>query len=316
MAKNSYQVAPVSNDPSIDLRKLAAAVRVQFTWLGVRKTLSADQKALAADPFGAEGGFLSASKKLLDTKHEAFKTVSSIKSRASAYWKSTTLPYPEPGVRLIRQSALAMFNSTMQEFRTELTEAVAELSKHYKGMIESARNKLGSLFNEQDYPADISNMFAIDWDFPSVEPPGYLKDLSPELYKQEQDRVAARFTEAVALAEMAFAEEFKKLVSGLVERLQGKDDGEKKVFRDSSIVNLTDFFDRFKVMSLRSNVELDKLVEQAKGMVKGVISDDLRTDPKLRETFAKSLAEVNGTLEKLMINAPRRKVIRGVKKEK
>ena len=46
-------------------RGLGAAVA---SWLGTRKTLTADQKALAADVFQAEGEFLSAGKKLLDTK--------------------------------------------------------------------------------------------------------------------------------------------------------------------------------------------------------------------------------------------------------
>jgi hypothetical protein len=47
------------------LRATVAAVRVSFTWLGVRKTLSQEQKTKAADTFGAEGEFLSAAKKLL-----------------------------------------------------------------------------------------------------------------------------------------------------------------------------------------------------------------------------------------------------------
>src|SRR4051794_33572337 len=49
------------------LRSNFAAVRVSFTWLGVRKTLSTEQKAQAAESFGAEGQYLSAAKKLLDT---------------------------------------------------------------------------------------------------------------------------------------------------------------------------------------------------------------------------------------------------------
>ena len=42
-----------------------AAVRVSLSWLGVRKTLTREQKAQAADTFGAESEFLSAGKKLL-----------------------------------------------------------------------------------------------------------------------------------------------------------------------------------------------------------------------------------------------------------
>ena len=35
-----------------------AASRVAFTWFGVRKSLTAEQKAVAADSFDAEGQYL------------------------------------------------------------------------------------------------------------------------------------------------------------------------------------------------------------------------------------------------------------------
>ena len=50
------------------LRQNFAAVRVLFTWFGVRKSLSAEQKAQTAEQFGADGGYLSAAKKLLDVR--------------------------------------------------------------------------------------------------------------------------------------------------------------------------------------------------------------------------------------------------------
>lgn len=61
-----------SEDHGQRLQSRMAAARLSFTWLGVRKTLTAAQKSQAADSFGAEGKFLSADKKLLDTRHPAF----------------------------------------------------------------------------------------------------------------------------------------------------------------------------------------------------------------------------------------------------
>ena len=49
--------------PSARLRHTMAAVRLSFVWLGCRKTLSQEQKAQAADTFGAEGDYVSAAKK-------------------------------------------------------------------------------------------------------------------------------------------------------------------------------------------------------------------------------------------------------------
>src|SRR4029450_10468818 len=81
------------------LRQGFAAARVSFTWLGVRKSLSADQRQQAADGFGAEGQFLSAGKKLPDTRHPTYRAVTAVRGRVGGYWKAMSLPYPEPGLR-------------------------------------------------------------------------------------------------------------------------------------------------------------------------------------------------------------------------
>src|ERR1700676_5339917 len=113
------QPAHGTSTPAERLRVTTAAVRVSFCWLGVRKTLTPEQKIQAAEPFGAEGEYLSARKKLLDTKHPAYKEVTGVRGKVSAYWKSLTLPFPEPGVRLIRQHEVEGFNQQMSSYRIE-----------------------------------------------------------------------------------------------------------------------------------------------------------------------------------------------------
>src|SRR5437868_1960438 len=72
---------PVTTSAAERLRTTMAACRVQFTWWGVQRTLTAEQKAQAAQAFDAEGEFLSAGKKLLDTRHTAFRAVTAIRSK-------------------------------------------------------------------------------------------------------------------------------------------------------------------------------------------------------------------------------------------
>jgi hypothetical protein len=205
--------------PSQRLRQSFAAVRVSFTWLGVRERLAADQKAQAAESCGAEGQYLSAAKKLLDTSHEAFQQVTASKTKIVSYWKGLSLPYPESGVRLIKQDDVQRFDRQMNIYKDELTVGVQNLDEHYFTLKSAAQQRLGSLFNAADYPPSLRNMFGVDWDYPSVEPPEYLLRLNPHLYQQERNRIAARFDEAVKLAEEAFIGEFSKLVSHFTERL-------------------------------------------------------------------------------------------------
>jgi hypothetical protein len=287
-----------------------AAVRVAFTWFGTRKTLTSEQRAQAADTFGAEGQFLSAGKKLLDTSHPAFKAVSSARGRIISYWKGMTLPFPEPGIRLIRQQDIAGFDVHMTTLKCELQEAVEQLDEHYSELKSKARARLGSLYNPADYPGSLQGLFEVAWDFPATEPPAYLQQLSPALYEQEKARVTARFDEAARLAEEAFITELSRLVSHLTERLSGTDDGKPKIFRDSAIENLTEFFDRFKTLNVRSSEQLDQLVAQAQGVVQGVAPQDLRTSAQLRQHVATQLSGVQSVLDGLMVDRPRRNILR------
>src|SRR3954471_16011422 len=81
-----------------ELRASMAAVRLAFTWLGVRRTLTHEQRSQAADTFGAEEDYVSAAKKLLDTSHPAFRAVTAVRSRIVHFWRSRSAPFPEPGI--------------------------------------------------------------------------------------------------------------------------------------------------------------------------------------------------------------------------
>jgi hypothetical protein len=290
-----------------------AAVRIAFTWLGCRKTLTPDQKHEAADTFGASHEYMSAAKKLLDTSHPSFKAVTSVRGRIISYWKGTSLPYPEPGIRLIRQDDVSTFSVQMTTLQAELSEAVEELDKRYDELKSAARRRLGRLYNASDYPTSLRDLFAVSWDFPSFEPPTYLRQISPELYEQESRRIAAKFEEAVQLAEQAFTEEFSKLVSHLTERLSGKVDGKEKVFRDSAVENLTEFFQRFRDLNVRSSDDLDRLVDSAQQIVRGVQPQQLRENQTLRQQIATQLSSVQSQVEGLLVDRPRRNILRRAK---
>ena len=87
------------------LRTTMAAVKLSFTWLGVRRTLAPEQRTTAARAFHADRELLSASKFILDTKNPAYRAVAAVRSEASGYWRTVTLPFPEAGIRLLPQNS-------------------------------------------------------------------------------------------------------------------------------------------------------------------------------------------------------------------
>lgn len=285
-----------------NLRQQTAAVRLHRSRFGARKAIDKKQKERAAGLFYAEGDMLSASKKLLDTKDKSYCAVTGILSRATELWKSYTVPYPEPGIRLIRRDRVEGFSNAMVGLNAELDQAVAALSENYHELRRRAQNQLGDLFNISDYPSSISDEFSLTWDFPSVDPPAYLRELNPALYAQEEERIKRRFEEAVCLAEQSFVEEFSKLLGNLVDKMTD----DNKTFKDSSVHKLWDFFEKFKELNVRSNPELDALVEQAKNCVSGQTPDQLRDNPGIRYIVGEALKHVNTNLESMLVNRPKR----------
>ena len=292
------------------VRENFAACRVKFKWLGTSKTLSSEQKSLAAESFGADGDSISAGKKLIDTKHEAYKALTSIKSQITRYWKDNSLPYPESGIRLIRQDRIDGFYSTLEDFKEQIEAGVRMLAEHYDQIKSAAQIRLGALFDPTDYPNSLNEEFDVQWDFPAVDPPDYLRRLNPELYREQSRRVSQRFERAVELAEQTFMEELDRLVNHLAERLSGDDDGRPKIFRDSAVTNLAEFFKRFRELNVGSNDQLDQLVDRCEQLMSGVQPQGLRDNDSLRRSLSTNLSTVQSSLDQLLVDRPRRRILR------
>ena len=232
---------------------------------------------------------LAPTKKLIDTRHPAFRAVTAVRGKIDAFWKSQSLPFPEPGVRLIRQDKVEAFARQMDDYQVELDDAVANLDRHF-GELKRAAARAARLALQRptDYPETLRGLFAVAYDFPRVEPPDYLVALSPQLYEQERARVAARFEEAVRLAEEAFLAEFARLVAHLTERITGtNDDGTAKVFRDSAVGNLVEFFERFRQLNVRSQRAARRPGRPRRsGSSAGSSPQDLRDSDALRQRVA------------------------------
>jgi hypothetical protein len=285
-------------------------VSVSFHWFGVTKALTKEQKSRMAELFNADEKRISGGKKLIETKCPEWQNITNIKTRIREFWTSLTLPYVEDGVRLIRMEHQTAFNQQMVEFRGELNAAVNALDERFQSLKAEAREQLGELYNDDDYPPDLAGSFGVEWTFCSIEPPEYLKFLdNGDLFRQEESKFRARIDEAVVLAEAAFMAEFRDMVAHLSERLTGQTDGKPRIFRDSAVESLQTFFERFKALNLQSNPNLDALVEHARNLVAGRSPEELREPGNLRREIGEQLAAVRENVDALMETVPRRRIL-------
>lgn len=291
------------------LKAETVGCRLKTSKFGARKALTKTQTKQAAAAFSAQGEFLSASKKLLDTANPAYREVTAVIAQAKAYWKAMTFPYPEKGIRLLKRDRVDKFADDMQALVATLELKVESLVDQYEQIREAAREKLGELFNEADYPAEIDTEFDLGWEFPNLAAPEFLKTMNPTLYEAEKAKLEAQFNEAVKLTELALADELNTLVSGLLDKLTPGDDGKPKTFKDATVKNLNEFFDRFGEMDLGSSDELRELVDQAQQAVNGVDPNSIRKDQALRDSLSGKLKAVGEQLEKSLVAKPKRAIV-------
>ena len=223
-----------------------------------------------------------------------------------------SLPYPEPGVRLIRHDVVESFAAQMTDFRAELDDAVANLDRHYAELKQAARERLGSLFNPSDYPESLVGLFGVEWDFPNVEPPDYLR---PALAGALRGRAGAR-RGAVRRGRAARRAGVPRGVrparrppdaSGSRASARTASPGSSATRPSATSPSSSTGSGRSNV---RSNDQLDALVAEAQRAVRGVDARDLREGGGLRQDVAAQLARVRTSLDAMLVERPRRRILR------
>lgn len=290
-----------------ELKKQTTAVRLKTSRWGVRKSLTDDQICEVAEEFSAERDTISATKLLIDTKDPRYKAVTSCLGRARAYWVTMTVPYPDEGIRLLRTDRIDEFEGGITYIINELKQAVFELDQAFHEIKERERVRLGELYNSDDYPKSIAGMFKISYEYPSVEPSVHLGDLHPELYAREQERIMARFDEAVKLAEEAFTQELTKAIDHLIDCLAGDVDGKRKNFKASSVNKFQTFAERFKSLNIGSSAELESVVDKVNRIIGGVDPKAIKKSDALRDHIKDEMAKLKDEFKHLLVERPKRR---------
>ena len=260
--------------PAQRLRATMAAARVSFTWLGTQKSLTARAERPGRRGVRRRGPVPLRRQEApghpppgLPRRHGRPRP------RSPTYWKGMSLPYPEPGVRLIRQDQVEEFAAPDGRLPVELDDAVRQprppLRRAEAGRRRAARARC---INPADYPETLVGLFDVAVGLPQRRAAGLPACSSarpstsrsgPAWRRGSRRRCGwpSRRSRGVRPAGRRTC----------AERITGAgEDGQPKVFRDSAVDNLSDFFGRFRELNVRSNEQLDELVERAQRAVRGV----------------------------------------------
>lgn len=290
-----------------DLRDKFGGVSLSFKWMGVEKKVEISEAVEVANLLNATTSSVKVAKVLIDTKDKDYKKLTSLRSKLRNTWIDNTLPWIEPGVRLMHKSLIEGFQKEQFEpLKMAMQAAVEQLNQRWGEVLEEAPSRLGKLFNAGDYPASPMGLFDCYLSFPNLEPPGYLP---PEVFEQQSKVVQKQFEEALKIGEAMLAEELQKLVSNLAERLTPDSDGKPKVFKEASVQGVYDFFEKINKLGMGSSEELEKAISQVKEVLGGCSAKDLKgLSVDTKTTLSEQLKKVEASLEASVQSLPRRKL--------
>jgi hypothetical protein len=256
------------------LQKTTIGVRLHIERLNVRRTLTAEQREMTASTFGAESSSLSATKLVIDTEDPIYRAVSAVLSEITTYWRTSTIDYPVKAVRLLPRDQIGVFNKAINDLAAKLRVAAAELQQHHASLRESARTRLGSLFDPADFPDDLELEFHVDWEFVSVEVPDYLRELNDALYQKERERVSMRFHAAAKLIEESLLNRAKELLTQILTWLEKQPPLDRKPLPPSMVARLVRFVDELRERRDYCDAAVAVLLDRVVPMASCAVSND------------------------------------------
>jgi len=273
-------------------------------WGGIKQI---DKSKLAKMVQTTDNSWVTASKKLVEPA--SLKPICKISNATRTWLNSKSLPFPVTGMVFIPKDLITTVDTKLHQFKKDFNQAVENFSNDYNYLREDAKEYLGNLFNEVDYPMDITSRFKFYWRFVILEiPNGESRLLSPEVYAREEAKFMETMEEARGMAIEALREEFSQMVEHISERFTQNDSVKPKVFRNSVVDNFYEYFQTFKDRNIFQDNQLSQLVNRAQSILNGTSTNHIRSDTRLKETIRSGMADIEDTIIEAF-NRPRRQII-------
>ena len=229
--------------------------------------------------------------------------------KARNYLRKISLPFPIKGCVLVPKKLIPEIQEHLKEIKWHYNSAVEDFLYWYPQTVKDAKESLGELFDECDYPTQeaVKNKFRFQWRYITIGP-SVSRVLPPSIYKEEVKKFQELMEQARSEAITALREEFVDLVSNIADKLQNHDDGRPRRLRDAAVENLKQFLDNFSSRNIFEDEQLSELVEQCRGIITNTNANAIRGNTQVREEvhlqMEKILAGIDASLEDL----PRRRL--------
>lgn len=303
LARIAQDSAPANDSPF----KNALALRLEFSSFGTARKGRISEIKTEADKALLRLGKAIIVSEALDAIGRADREL-----REWVAARSVEAPLFRAGTRLVKLAMFDQVNTRVLEYiNVERPRLVDTFIQDWPRAKDDAIRRLGPQYEARNYPPieQVRECFRARRNWLEIGAPKALQQLDAQQYQRQAAELKESFRESMEMARAAVREKVRDLIERLSERLSGKDTktGKNKIFRDSAVENIREFFDLFDACDLTDDQATRAIVDRGRQMLAGVDAQSLRDgDDGYRESMARQFGKMAAELEALIVAAPAR----------
>ena len=208
-----------------------------------------------------------------------------------------TLPWDDNGYRVLPGAVYMDHREKMRSLASRFYSAADSLYGQFEELVNQARQRLGGLFRQKDYPtlAELRSKYSFETKIMPLPDAG---DFRVTLGDEEKARIKRQITLDVEASLRVGSRELWSRLYEAVEHMANRlsaykvtDDGVEHPFRDTVVTNLVKLVDVLPKLNVTHDPELDRLADQVRASLL-IDPKELRDSDSVRAETAKRAAEI------------------------
>ena len=175
------------------------------------------------------------------------------------------------------------YTTEIRKFKAQYQALVNDLVAAYPAEVQAARNRLGTMYDPDDYPEayELHSRFDINVEFIPVPD---AKDFRVDVSEEAAAEIRLQITESVNARQTQAVKDCYRRVQDVVSKLYERLSVEDAVFKDSLINNARDLMAVLPGLNITQDPELDALHQEISALL--VSPQTLRNNPAARKATA------------------------------
>jgi len=295
---NPFAAPSVAPAPSIS----SAAMVVDFNasvWTARKKDNKASEDVNNMN--AADKGVANVTKNLLGECDE-LRAVQKFAANVRNIHYSMTMPWSDNGSRLLTTQQYFKYNEVMTDLQQEFYRLVGELLDVYEWRVIKAQDKLGTMFNRDEYPTrdSLQDKFGFRVSYVPLPDAGDFRiDIGNEAMTQIKSQYESHYTQAIKTAMNDIWHKLHGNLTTLVRQLDVNEEGKGNRLYDSVFDRAIELTEMLGTCNVTGDSQMEAMRRQLDEALHGTNLEQLKNNRTFREETRTKLTAAIAALPSL-----------------